>query len=436
MDSSAVLTLVVFAAAVALWAFSKLDDTFVGLLAALVLVFAGVVDRADLFASLGGDTTWLLIAAFVLAHGLAASGLPERAAVALISRARTVRQLAHLATAALVLTALAVPATSGRAALALPVFLALATALHDRPAVVRALALLFPSVILLSAIATLIGAAAHLITARLLVGATGAGIGFGWWLVLGLPFAVVSSHLCAELVLLLMTRREDRRTPLPADLSPGPAGPLTAGQRRVLILLGIVITLWCTEFLHGVPPAVVALLGALAITAPRLGTSDMKPALAAVPWSLLLFMATTAVLGDALSSSGAAQWLGRAAFGAAVGSPVLLLVTVVVVSAAAHLVLQSRSARSAVLVPLVIPLALATGGNPVAFAFASTAAAGFCHTLPSSAKPVAMFAAVDDVPTYRPRDLVRLSAVLGPLVVLLVVGFALYGWPLLGLSIT
>jgi len=69
----------------------------------------------------------------------------------------------------------------------------------------------------------------------------------------------------------------------------------------------------------------------------------------------------------------------------------------------------------------------------VAAAFASTAAAGFCHTLPSSAKPVALFAGVEQAETYRPRDLLRLSVWLAPLSAALVLVFSLVVWPLLGM---
>jgi di/tricarboxylate transporter len=92
------------------------------------------------------------------------------------------------------------------------------------------------------------------------------------------------------------------------------------------------------------------------------------------------------------------------------------------------LVIQSRSARSSVLVPLIIPIAVATGVNPVIAAFASTAAAGFCHTLPASAKPMAMFA-----DAYHPRDLLKLSAVLAPVHVALVTTFAVWVWPIVAL---
>ncbi|WP_283136414.1 SLC13 family permease [Rhizohabitans arisaemae] len=437
------ITLVVFACAVLAWMSGRLDDTFVGLAAAATLVVVGVLSSADLFRSMGGETIWLLISAFVLAAGLNSSGLPARLAVALVSKATSVRQLAHLVTASLLVTALAVPSTSGRAALAVPVFTSLATALAARVRVVRMLALLFPTVILLSAVATLIGAGAHLITSEVLAATTGTGIGFGRWLILGLPFAVLSSHLATELVLFLMTRHKDRRTRLSVDRAAlaeqagaQVEGPLTGAQRRSGLLLLVVVALWCTESLHGIGPAMVALLGAVAITTPRLGTVKMSRAMSTVPWSLLLFMATTTVLGGTLANSGAAGWLAGVMFrGTEAISGERFLIIVVAVSTAAHLVLQSRSARSSVLVPLLIPISAAFALNPAAVAFASTAAAGFCHTLPSSAKPVAMFAAVLDVATYRKSDLLRLSLFLAPLTAGLVLVFALFIWPLLGLPL-
>src|SRR5690606_39897333 len=131
----------------------------------------------------------------------------------------------------------------------------------ERPAVVRALALVFPATILLSAIATLIGAAAHLIGNGFLEAMTGSGIGFGHWLLLGFPVAVVCSHLAAELVLLLMTRRADRRGRLAidadrfAELSGQHAsGPLTAAQRRMLAPVAAAVARWCPQPQHGLPP--------------------------------------------------------------------------------------------------------------------------------------------------------------------------------------
>ncbi|MGW7083206.1 SLC13 family permease [Streptomyces sp. NPDC054871] len=440
LSGDARVTLAVFALATCAWIGTPIDDTYIALGAGLALTATGVISSDTLFGTLGDETVWLLICAFVLAAAVARSGLAGRAAAFLVSGARGVRQLTHLTTAALVVTAFAVPATSGRAALALPVFLALAKVLADRKRLVVMLALLFPTVILLSAVATLIGAGAHLITVSVLWEATGERIGFTQWLLLGLPLAVASSHLAAEAVLLTTTRRADRKGPVHITVeqlqehSEQPvSGPWEPAETRCALLLATVVALWCSEPLHQVPPAVVALIGAVVASSPALGTVRLKDALKTVPWSLLLFMAATMAMGVALAESGAAKWLvGGVPLDV---SPWLFLAVVVAVSTAAHLVLQSRSARSSVLVPLVVAAAVGAGVNPVAAALASTAAAGFCHTLPASAKPVTLFADIPGTPTYTPRDLLRLSAVLAPLTAALVLLFAVTLWPLLGVPV-
>ncbi|MDC0772114.1 SLC13 family permease [Streptomyces sp. HD] len=441
LGADARLTLAVFALATCAWIATPVDDTYIALGAGLALTVTGVISSDTLFGTLGDSTVWLLICAFVLAAAVTRTGLAGRAAAFLVGGARTVRQLVHLTTAALVVTAFAVPATSGRAALALPVFLALAKALADRKRLVVMLALLFPTVILLSAVATLIGAGAHLITVSVLWQATGDRIGFTEWLLLGLPLAVASSHLAAETVLLTSTRRADRKGPVhitPEQIqqhSDHPVtGPWSQAEKRCALLLGTVVLLWCSEPLHRVPPAVVALIGAVVAASPVLGTVHLKDALKTVPWSLLLFMAATMAMGVALADSGAAEWLVDG-LPSGVG-PLLFLAVVVVISTAAHLVLQSRSARSSVLVPLVVAAAVGAGVNPVAAALASTAAAGFCHTLPASAKPVTLFSDLPGTPTYTPRDLLRLSAVLAPLTAAVVLLFAVALWPVLGVPVT
>jgi solute carrier family 13 (sodium-dependent dicarboxylate transporter), member 2/3/5 len=238
---------------------------------------------------------------------------------------------------------------------------------------------------------------------------------------------------------MLFTRREDRRARLRVDAADlrerlDVPAKMRRAEIRASCLLGAVVMLWSTEALHGLSPALIALVGGLLITAPRVGTVRIGAAISEIPWSLMLFMAATTALATALTESGAAEWIAAAALGG--DDPTAMLITVVALSVAAHLLVQSRSARSSVLIPLVVPAALAVGMNPVALAFASTAAAGFCHTMPSSAKPAAMFARLDQAPTYAPRDLLKLSVLLGPAVGVLVVLFALFGWPALGLPLT
>lgn len=440
LGRSGLITLVVFVVAIWMWVFAPVSDTYTALGAAVALVVAGPIDTDTFTGTLGDSVIWLLVGSFLIAAAVTATGLSARIAARILAVARTPRQLIHLLTMALLLTTFAIPATSGRAALALPVFLALASVFRHRPQLVLALAVGIPSVILFSAVGSLLGAGAHLITSEIVAAATGEGFHFLQWLVLGLPLAVIWSHLAAEIALLVFTDRAERRTSLalPANAFDEAAGtnvrgPLSTAQKRVLAVLAAVVALWCTETWHGIDPAIVAVLGALAATAPRIGGTSLPAAAKTIPWTLLLFMAATLCLGIALTTSGASEWLGELIFGpvrslGAAAAPAFVVLTVVV-SLGAHLMIQSRSARSAVLVPIVVATAPAVGMDPMAAAFLSTAAAGYCHTMTSSAKPMAVFAESETVPGFRPEHLLRYSAVVAPLSIALLLAFAVWVRP-------
>lgn len=445
LPQPAAITLTIFLGAIYLWIATPLDDSYVALGASLALVVTGVLREEDFTKTLGTNLIWLLIGAFVVAAAINATGLMTKFAAWVVVRAHTPRQLVHLLTAALLISTFAIPAPSGRAALALPVFVALAAMLSERRRLVVCLAVLFPTVILFSAIGSLLGAGAHLVTNEILAESSHESFSFDEWLVLGLPLAIVWSHLAAEAILRMFTDPEDRRTHLsvpasawPSEGPESPSTPLTGPQWRVLLVIGAVIAGWLTEPLHHINPAVVALVGALIAVTPGIGTTSWAKALKTVPWSLLIFMAATLALATAISTSGAAQWLQSAITsvkGLGDWAGTAFVIVVIVGSLAAHLVVQSRSARSAMLIPIIVASAPALGINPVAAAFVSTAAAGFCVTMTSSAKPIALFADVEGVPTFTSQDLLRLSATLAPVSAILLAVFTFLIWPALGLRL-
>ncbi|MEX3611106.1 SLC13 family permease [Rothia sp. LK2588] len=433
------LTLVIFVLAVWAWIFTPLADVYVALAAACSLVVFSVIDSEDLAESLGNETIWLLFAAVVMAEGISRSGLSSRIVATLITRARTFTGLFWMITLALMCTAFLVPSTSGRAALALPLLASLHEALGRRERLTRALSLLIPSVILISAVSSYIGAGAHLITDQILDANDLETIGFLRWMILGSGLGLVASALTCALVMGIFLDREERKESLQltaADID-APTGEFSAAEQRVLTIVIAAVVGWCTESIHGVEPAIIAVLGALAITAPGVAGLTLTDGLKKAPWPLLVFMAATLALGKALVESGAAEWLGEALFAPLQGWGDIaqwgFLLVLIAVSTYAHLMIQSRSARSAVLIPLVLTAATSLGVNPVAAAFASTAAAGFCHTLTSSAKPVALFSQVEDLPGYSAADLLKLSLWLGPAHGVLVAIFTVSVWPLLGM---
>ena len=429
------IALTAFGLSVIGWTLTRLNDTFVALLAASGLVLTGTIAADEFFASIGNSVVWLMIGAFIVARALNQSGLSARFTYAMTSRARTVSQLFYLLTVVLLVTALVIPSTSGRAALLVPVYQAIAGTLQN-PRINRALALALPVNILLTAIGSLVGAGAHLVINDTLAQMTGSRFSFGEWVLMGMPFAIVSAFASTWVILHLFLNRQERRLRLDTYLHsqmPKP-GAWTRQERTIALVTLALVGLWASEAWHGIDNALVAVLGALAVTIPNFGALKFKEAAKGVEWELILFVAASLALSEALVRSGAGRWLVdllmvRSGL-SALESQVAILGGVVVITLTSHVYITSRSARGAVIAPLVILLALSMGLDPRVLAWVTAAGIGYCITLVVSAKPLAMFQQMDgDQPVYSAGDLARLSGVLAPLHVGLILLFALFYWP-------
>lgn len=448
LSAHARIAFITFGLAILGWVLTDINDTYIALLASLVFTVLGIDSPNEFFEALGDSTIWLLLASFVVAAGVVSSGLSHRLTALIAARAGSVGQLFYILTTAIFLSAFIIPATSGRAALMLPFFTALSHGIGNQR-VSKALALLFPTIILLSASGSLIGAGAHLVTVDILSHMGNDKISFWQWLVWGLPFALVSCFLSTWIILRLFLTRAERKLPLrltAEQLSDSAStilikpGKIIARQQRfVLIVVLALITLWATESMHGIDSTIVALLGALTITMPNVGVISFKDAFKHIDWNIIIFMAATVELGEALVESGGSEWLMQGIFNTlpqdSAPAQILVISLIAIVSLLSHLLINSRTARSSVLIPLIVIVSISLGYNPTTLAFLSTVAAGFCLTLPVSAKPVAMFSRIESRTTYQPRDLLRLSSLLLPVHFILLLVFTFTIWPRLGLSL-
>ncbi|MEM7032625.1 MAG: SLC13 family permease [Chloroflexota bacterium] len=441
LDAYARISFIVFGLSIIGWTMTKIDNTYVALAAAISFTLIGIDEPTQFFETLADPIVWLLVASFIISAGITASGLSKRLTVILAQRAKTVSHLFYLLTIVLILTAFMIPSTSGRAAVMLPIFIALSHGIKDR-ATVRALSLLFPTVIVLSAIASLIGAGAHLVMVDFLWHLGFERISFWRWMVLGLPFAIASSCVSVWILLRMFLSKQARRMPVQIEAHQIQENYQPRWSRTEIYTMGLIVALvalWCTEAWHGIDNTVIAIIGALIVTAPRIGLVDFKPALKSVNWTLILFMAATLKLGEALITSGGANWIVETLFAAIrdvlAGSPMLTVIVFSLIALLSHILITSRTARASVIIPLAILIATTLGFSVVPLAFLTTVGIGFCLTLTVSAKPVAMFANADER-AYSPQDLLRYSAVLLPVHLFLLIVFTFYVWPLQGMTLT
>lgn len=338
--------LIVTLAAVVGWVGTRLSDSIVAISAALTLVLWGAIPEDRLFATLGSELVWLLLAAFVIAAVLKESGVVERVMAPVLSRSPSVLSLFAFLTVAVAATAFLLPSMSARAALLLPVYLALLPLLPDRR-IGRALALLFPSVILLSAGSSLIGAGDHVVAVEAVDGATGLRFGYMDWVRLGAPLGFLASSVAVGLILWLFVPRALWRVRLgSADLFPSPC----PRQGRILTVLVCLIGLWVSEAWHGLSIALVALLGALVLLNPPFIEKRTKDVFRAVDTELLVYLAATMLIAQAMTASGADRWMAAGAL-EVLPEPVArnstgIAIALSVVAVGAHLIITSRSDRT------------------------------------------------------------------------------------------
>ena len=422
-------TLAITGVAILGWTLSRIPDAIIAVLAAVALVVLGAVPKDALGDAFGHPMILLMLGAFVVAAVVTASGLAERVAMTATRPFRTVRGLFYGIAGVIFATAFIIPSTSARAALLLPVFLALVGRLPDAR-LSRALALLFPTLILLSAGASLIGAGAHVVAADVISRAQDAPMDMLRWAALAAPYALVSSVLAVELILRLFTTAEIRR--LPIGRPAAAPGAVTGRQAVQAIIVLAVVALWVTAPWHGIEASVIALLGAAILLPKAISGLKTKDAFRKVDVELLVFLAATMTLAQAMRMTGVDAWAAEHLL-ALTPEHLRSNLTVAVVIAAVvatmfHLMVNSRSARAVVLIPaLGIPLA-GLGHDPALLALVIVLGTGFCQTLPASAKPLAVFASVEKGGFTR-SDLLRLAAVLGPCLCALLIAFGLWVWP-------
>jgi anion transporter len=429
------LALFCFALATILWSTTRLNAAFVALGTVIILILSGGRPQEALYDSLATDVIWLMIGAFILGEAIKKTNLAARLTNLVVARAGKVSQVFWLLSGALAVMSFFIPSTSGRAAVAMPVFDSLSERVGNTK-VTRALALLIPTIVLTSTICTLIGAGSHLIANDLLRQVTGEDISFLSWAIYGVPFGFTASAFSCFVILRMFLGKEERRIKIEKTEAKANR-KLSSAERKTIIIAAAMVALWMTESFHHFEIALVTTVGAFLLMMPGFGVIGWKDGLKSVSWNLIIFVGAALVLGKALIDTGAAQWIIENVFsvsGIDRGDPqYLILLTVAFISLTSHIYMTSHSARAAALVPAMIYFASSFEYNAAALVFISTVGMDYCLTFPVSSKALLLYQELE-TDTFQPSDLLKLSAVLLIVHLVLMVVFYYGFWQFVGLK--
>lgn len=203
---------------------------------------------------------------------------------------------------------------------------------------------------------------------------------------------------------------------------------LTRRGRLVVAVFVATAVLWMTDQWHGLPPAVVALLPVVVLTATGIFTRDD---LGRLEWSVLILIAGGISLGAGMQSSGLSrlvvQWL-PASGGNELGLLAVLVVGTMVVST-----FMSNTAAANLFLPVGFAATIAAGaaGLPaVQVALSIALAASLSMALPVSTPPNAIAYARGEFTT---RDMARVGLLVGALGALLIIFGGAFALRLCGL---
>jgi len=249
---------------------------------------------------------------------------------------------------------------------------------------------------------TLIGTPPNALLAAYVQDIYGWSIGFGQWMLLGVPIVLVALPLVYVVLTRVMFTLDTRELPGMADLiraERGSLGPLGRGELAVAIVFVLTAAGWVFQPLIAsavplVSDTTIAMTGALLLfmipVNLRRGEFVMDwPATRGVPWGVLLLFGGGLSLAGNIERHGLAAYLGTLA-GGLHGLPVLAVLVIVCFGILMLTELTSNTATAATFLPITGALALSLGQNPLYFLVPTALAANCSYMMPVGTPPNAI----------------------------------------------
>ena len=258
----------------------------------------------------------------------------------------------------------------------------------------------------IGSLATIIGTPPNALLAAHMSQEFGVTIGFGRWVVVGAPIAVVFLLIAWLLLTKVVFKPEISEIPGGAELireERRGLGRISSGEVRVLSVFVLAALSWVFIPLiwqiagAGDPPigdAGIAMVVALLLFVLPAGAArgvrllDWDAAVK-LPWGVLLLFGGGLALSAQFSSSGLTEWIGEVTAGIG-GLPVVLIVAIVAAGILFLTELTSNTATAATFLPVATAVAVGIGVDPMLLAI-PVALAGTCaFMLPVATPPNAI----------------------------------------------
>jgi sodium-dependent dicarboxylate transporter 2/3/5 len=437
-------TAALFVGALILWSTEALPIAVTSLLAIAIQPLLQISQLGPAMTAAMSPVFFFVLVMFIIALAWTTTGLARRFAYWMLSKSgndsRRAVYVFVFGAGALSTIVSDVPAAAIFLAIALGIFAKLGLQPSQNSNFAKAVMLGIPIAALIGGVGTPAGSSINLLGLDIIVQQGGRQIPFVHWMAIGVPMVLILLPVAAW-VLLKVFPPEFKTIGAMEDIQAErrAMGPISAAERRLLILMGTMLTLWIlsswpTLFPEPLRPLssifLVAVLGGCAMFLPGMNFFTWKQAQQATGWDVLLLLFAVTSMGAVSSSSGLAQWLVEATLGDVAGWSVFAMIaTISVFTVVIHLMLPIAPVINVVMIPPIMLLGTAAGIDPGLLALPVIFTASCAFLLPLDAVPLVTFG----TGYYKMFDMLLPGTIISVVWVIVMTALMLTVGPLIGL---
>ena len=393
------------------WITEAIPIAMTSLLPIILFPLTGGLALNETTASFGHRYIFLYIGGFILAIAIERWNLHKRIALNIIHLIGT--NIKSIILGFMVATAFLSMWISNTATsvMMLPIGMAIVAQLRDNPATVENENRIFGKALMLAiaysasigGVATLIGTPPNLVLAGIVQELYGIEITFSRWILFGLPVSILLLFICWRYLTNYAFSFAQESFPggkeeIQKQLAA--LGKISFEEKTVLFVFAATALAWISRsfllnrFIPAIDDTIIAMTAGMVLfllpasKEKRRAIVNWEEAVR-LPWGILLLFGGGLALAQGFKSSGLAEWIGgQMTLLSGVSLIVLLLVLVAAVNFLTEI--TSNLATTAMMLPILAPLALAIDVHPYILMVGATVAASCAFMLPVATPPNAV----------------------------------------------
>ncbi len=392
------------------WITEAIPIAVTALLPIILFPLTGGLDLSNTTASFGHKYVFLYVGGFIIAIAIEKWNLHKRIALNIINFIGT--NVVNIILGFMVATAFMSMWISNTATtvMMLPIGMAIVVQLRDNPKTIEDENLIFGKALMLAiaysatigGMSTLIGTPPNLVLAGVVEETFGYEITFAQWFKFGFPISLVLLFLCWKYLTSIAFKFKQKSFPDGrADITKQlkALGPISYEETLVAGVFTLTALAWISRsfFLNSIMPAIddtiIGLISALILFLLPTKNKDRRllnwKEAVKLPWGILLLFGGGMALASGFKESGLALWIGSQ-MTLLDGISLLLLVFVLITSVNFLTEITSNLATTAMLLPILYPMAKVINVHPFVLMVAATVAASCAFMLPVATPPNAV----------------------------------------------